>query len=69
MITVKSGTIDTELVREYVEDGIDDIFFKIVKRFKLKAGDLSPLQVDNLDKLEDELTHIMTLFIVQNKSI
>jgi hypothetical protein len=56
-----------ELAQQFVNNAIEDAFYKLHQEFKTESGDIAPEQVLKLDELIEEISQIAIQVINQNK--
>ena len=60
--------MDVNKIKEFVEDGIDQIFVDVHMEANTKSGDITPDQAYRLDGIKRKLTRLMYDQVKQNLS-
>ncbi len=50
----------------YIDEAIDGVFNELHQKFPTKSGDISPMQLYQLDELKEQLVNLITEQVEQN---
>ena len=51
---------------QYIDEAIDEVFNELHQDFPTKSGDITPMQLHELEQLKEQLVDLITMQVKQN---